>query len=81
MDQPPIQPDRTIGAGAAPAGAGAAQAQLAPLHTQRRGKMVEPFNKHSLGLAHQPGLYRVFDLVRRSRLRQADMQRKTCDAG
>ena len=76
VHQPPVQADGTIGAGTAPACAGAAERELAPLHTQRRGKVIQPLGEDALGLTHQPGLHRVTNLHGRGAVGQRHMQRE-----
>jgi hypothetical protein len=74
MHQPPVQADRTIRAGAAPAGASVGQAQLLPAHPELRCEVVESLDETAVSLTHQPGLHRVADLRCRGTMRQGDKQ-------
>ena len=75
MDQAPVQPYRAIHLGTAPACVGTAQAQFLPLHLQLRRKVVQALLEIVFGLAHQPGLHRIPDLVRLGGQRQSHFER------
>jgi glyoxylase-like metal-dependent hydrolase (beta-lactamase superfamily II) len=72
MDEAPVQADGAIRLRAAPTGACVAQAEPGPLHLQLRSKMGQSLQKILTRLAHQPGLHRIADLLRRGRLGQAN---------
>ena len=76
MNQPPVQANRSVGVGAAPAGTGAGQAELSPVNVQMGGEMGEALGKQPFGLPHQPGLDRVSNLIRASGVTQANVQRE-----
>ena len=74
MHQPPVQANRPVGAGAAPASGGIAQAEAAPLYCQQGCKVVEPLHKQGMGLALEPGLHGALDLGGTCIGRQVNMQ-------
>ena len=74
VNEAPVQANSAVGPGAAPAGAGIAQAQLAPLHLELRGEVVQPLGKPRLGLAHEPGNHHVANLLWRGAVRQRHLQ-------
>ncbi len=76
VDQAPVQPDRAVRMRSAPAGAGTAQGELAPLHAQLRREVVQALGEQALGLAHQPGLHGVADLRLPGAMRQTHVQRQ-----
>ena len=81
VNQSPIEANRAIATGAAPAALGAGERELRPVHTQLRCKVVEAVFKNALGLAHEPSLHRIADALWAGIVRQAKVQRKARHAG
>ena len=65
VDQSPVQADVAVDAGAAPARAGAGQAELLPTHAQQGGKVVQALFKQGLGLLFEPSLRSIAHLGHR----------------
>src|ERR1035437_7779759 len=62
MHETPVQSNRAATTGAAPACAGVAQRELAPLHLQERRKVIQTFYENTPRLTPEPGLHRLTNL-------------------
>ena len=81
VDQPPVQPDRTVAAGAAPARGGRTQAQSLDAHVELRRVVRAALLEHAPRLALQPALHGLAQLLGRGVVRQADAQHPMRHAG